>query len=377
MASPKSYWKIILILPLVTGCLEHYDPPVSNDKVGFLVVDGFINTTLQSASVKLTDALGLSLSKSFPAVTQAKVSIEEEGGNFISLSEKENGNYEINYSFVNTKKYRLHIQLPDGRNYQSEYIQPLTVPPLDSITWKGHANGVTIYANAHDDTNQTRYYKWRYTETWSYNSFFYSYYKLEGGQAVFRTPEESIYYCWGNEPSTTILVNATTQLDKDIVHEFPLTIVPRGSRKLSRIYSILVEQRALDEKVYNYWIQLQKTTESLGGLFDPLPSQVTGNIYNENDASETVLGYFSGGNVQQKRIFIEFNDLPDNLRAFDSGGNCEKGSIKADKLSELGSDKLLLQSFGANVIEGYITSSIDCVDCRTFGGTTTKPDFWP
>ncbi len=378
MASPASYWKNVVILLVATGCLERYDPPVSNDKVSFLVVDGFMNTSSQTTSVKLTTALGLSETESIPFVEQANVSVEDENGNAIPLSEKGKGNYEITSStFTTNKKYRLRIQLPDGRKYQSDYIQSLVAPPIDSVTWKGNNTGTTIYVNTHDDTNATRYYKWKYTETWSYTSLYYSYYKVEGGQAIYRTPEENIYYCWGSEPSTAVLVNSTTQLDKDVVRDFPLTIVPKGSRKLSKIYSILVEQRAIDEKAYEYWTKLQKTTESLGGLFDPLPSQVIGNIHSENNASETVLGYFSASSVHQKRIFIDFYDLPGYLLVFNYGVNCLKDGLKADKVNELPPNQLIVESYGLQVIEGYVTATAACVDCRTFGGTTTKPDFWP
>lgn len=378
MASPTSYWKNVVILLVTTGCLERYDPPVSNDKVSFLVVDGFINISSQTASVKLTTAIGLSETESIPYVAQANVSVEDENGNAIPLSEKGKGNYEItSAAFTINKKYRLHIQLSDGRKYQSDYVQPLAAPPIDNITWKGNNTGTTIYVNTHDDTNATRYYKWKYTETWSYTSLYYSYYKVEGGQAIYRTPEENIYYCWGNEPSTAVLVNSTTQLDKDVVRDFPLTIVPKGSRKLSKIYSILVEQSAIDENAYEYWTKLQKTTESLGGLFDPLPSQVIGNIHRDNNASETVLGYFSASSVQQKRIFINFYDLPGNLLVFNYGVNCLKDGLKADKVNELPPNQLIIESYGLQVIEGYVTATAACVDCRTFGGTTTKPDFWP
>lgn len=378
MTAPRSYWTNIFILFVATGCLEHYDPPLSNEKANFLVVDAFINTTSQTASVRLTTALGLSQTEAIPFVEQAEVVVEDENGSTISLKEKGKGDYGItSTSFTNNKKYRLHIHLPDGRKYQSDYIQPLVSPPIDSITWKGNNTGTTIYVNTHDDHNQTRYYKWNYTETWSYTSLYYSYYKTEGGKAIYRTPEENIYYCWGNEPSTTILVNSTTQLSKDVVRDFPLTIVPKGSRKIAKIYSILVEQKAIDEKAYGYWTKLQKTTESLGGLFDPLPSQVIGNIYSESGESETALGYFSAGSVQQKRIFIDFYDLPDNLLVFNYGVDCLLNGIKADKVNELLPDQLLIESYGTPVILGYVTATAACVDCRTFGGTTTKPDFWP
>ena len=376
----KAYHSSVLFLSLLflEGCIDPYSISVSDGTMNLLVIDGFLNTSTQSVSVKLSRAQGIAVKESYPPVTQASVILEDEDGHTTELTEKEKGDYDVSLtSLTVSKKYRLRIQLPDGEKYLSEYIRPLISPPLDSVSWKPHEEGITIYANAYDATNQTRYYKWQYTETWSYYARFYSFFKLVDGEAIYRTQEENIYYCWGTEKSSTILVTSTTRLGQDRVNEFPLTFVAKGSRKVSKIYSILVEQRAIDEKAYDYWTQLQKTTENLGGLFDPMPSQVKGNFYNENNTSEPVLGYFSGGSVEQNRIYINFNDLPTHLLVNEYGKQCEITEVLVEDLHKLPYDKVLLESFGQFVILGYTVSTTECADCTSFGGTTTKPDFWP
>jgi hypothetical protein len=141
---------------------------------------------------------------------------------------------------------------------------------------------------------------------------------------------------------------------------------------------MLLRQRVLTREAYDYWAELQKTTESLGGLFDPQPGKVTGNIHSVNDAAEPVLGYFSGGSVQQKRFFIGLLDLPNNLKAYQGIGNCVQDTVLLEDLPEYSAsfNELLGTATKGPITIGYTYTSKSCADCRTQGGTTTKPEFW-
>ncbi|MGC4023430.1 MAG: DUF4249 family protein [Cyclobacteriaceae bacterium] len=100
---------------------------------------------------------------------------------------------------------------------------------------------------------------------------------------------------------------------------------------------MLVKQQALSEEAYNFWFQLQTTTQNLGGLFDPLPSQVNSNVQCESDPSKTVLGFFSGSSVSSKRIFIGYDKLPEYLKVSSSVGTCALDSIPVDQVHKLDS----------------------------------------
>jgi len=140
-------------------------------------------------------------------------------------------------------------------------------------------------------------------------------------------------------------------------------------------YSILVKQQSLTKEAYNFWTQLKKSTESLGGLFDPLPSQVLGNMYSENNSAEPVLGYFSGGQTSEKRIFIQFSDLPPDLKLV-MPPNCPIDTIVNDDIRNY-PNTFLIGSYGAPFPLGYIKSEgPNCMDCRDDGGVLQRPDFW-
>ena len=138
-----------------------------------------------------------------------------------------------------------------------------------------------------------------------------------------------------------------------------------------------MQQTSLTEDAYRFWDQLQKTTQNLGGLFDPLPSQVKGNIVNENNSEEIVLGYFSGGTVETKRIFISSLNLPEYLQLQSIPTfECNLTNIPFNRIPERAKSLVIVQSYGTPLTVGYSFGYPECVDCRIQGGTTTAPTFW-
>jgi hypothetical protein len=374
----KNNWTLTLCL-LLSGCLEPYQPPVTDEEVNFLVVDGFVNTSNHTVDVTLSRALVLWKVASPKPETDAQVILEEKSGSSYTLNALPQGKYAFSSADIMTgKEYRLYIRTQSGEEYRSQYIAPLQSPPIDSVNWIAGEDGVYITVDTHDDTNQTHYYRWDFIETWSYKSAFASDYKLEGGVPVLRSAQERIYQCYKSVPSVKINTATTTRLSEDQIDNYEVTFIPAGTQKISDIYSILVNQYALSKPAYEYWEQLKKNTETLGSLFDPQPSRVAGNIQNINNQSEPVIGYFDGGSTTQARIFVRFRDLPDHLKISVPQVQCDLLDIGVSEVSTLPSFYLITTPIvsGVSVI-GYNYSTVSCVDCRYFGGTTTKPDFWP
>lgn len=372
----RTFYYLLLILVMISGgCVEPYQPSVVSQDYKYLVVDGNIDLVNGSATVALSRTLPLYEKDPVPPETNAMVSIESDNGSVITLEEVKSGVYEKrNTTFSTSQQYRLIIRTTDNHEYQSDYITIKNTPPIDSVYWEAEIDGLRIYVNTHDDTGNSRYYKWKFQETWQYSTSFSSFIKLVNGKIVPRPEEESINTCWGTNSSKNILVGSSGKLKLDIIDHYLITRVPPG-RKLSEKYSILVSQQAITKEAYDYWQQLQQTTESLGSLFDPMPYELSGNIRCTSDASLKVLGYFGGGSTTEKRIFIEPADIPNHLRSFPHP-SCEYDTIPIDQVPTLTDNYLLITFYGYPDTLGYLTSSSICIDCRVLGGTTTKPLFW-
>lgn len=366
---------------VVLSCLDPYDPPVSDNLLKYVVVDGFVNSGSQTAEVKLSMAVPLSAESTTNPLYAAVIYVEGEDGSRVELSSSKSGSTTYTATsalFQNGKKFRLHFEAA-GKVYESKFVELKKSPVLDSVTWRPAENGVTVYVDSHDEQGSTKYYQWVYTETWQYSAEEFSAFIWDPVHALViqRRAGDYINTCYSTQTSSRVLITSTTQNTQDIVSDFPLAFIPKGSKKVSTLYSILVQQRALDEDAYNYWKALQRTTENVGGLFDPLPSEVTGNVFNVSNKSESVLGYFAGGEIQEKRLFIGREQLPIDLRVVDRE-QCDLDSVYVGNLSLYKNFPLyIVDSWGVPVTIGYRTTSAICADCRVSGGVLQRPDFWP
>jgi len=360
----------------IASCIEPYNPPAISETVDLLVVDGLINIVDNSAKVSLSKATPIANDDGHVAEINATVRIEDDKGGIYSLIEEADGTYtSVNMDLSLSKKYRLIIVRGNGKEYFTDFIELKQTPTIDSISWAPTArrDGINIYANTHDENNKGRYYQWRFVETWEYTSKYFPSYELRGGQVFINNV--NVYQCWTNKPSSEINIASTTQLNENAIRNFPLIFIAKGSQKISRRYSIIVEQRSLTKEAYDFWNELKKTTENLGGLFDPLPSKVIGNLRSKNDSEEPVLGYFSGGGTSEQRIFISAADLPEDIWLYPNQG-CPVDSIPIAQLSNY-PNMYLISTYGTPFVLGYIYSSeTNCMDCRDIGGDIKKPDFW-
>lgn len=375
-------------LLLLAGCVEPYAPDVIEGPNNYLVVDGLINGN-GITTVRLSRTQNIS-EESLPLLESgATLLLEEEQGAQYSLQEAAPGTYSSSsLSLDINKKYRLYIRLPTGREYASEFVDVKQTPPIDEVGWQALDSELQIYVNSHDPQNNTHFYRWEYEATWAYTAAFQSSLKYDeaSGRVVPRTrSDEDIYRCWKTENSTDIKLGTSARLSQDVISEYPILTLPSDSEELRIKFSVLVKQYALTQEAYQYWEALRKNTESIGTLFDPLPSQLTGNVHNLANPAEPVIGYVGASAVQEKRIFVSRDELPEDWRTFyptcpidsllpvppqtlqDIVGRFSGGTYMP--VSEISA------SMGPPSPIGYMGASIQCVDCRVYG-TNVKPDFW-
>jgi hypothetical protein len=373
---------IFLFFLLATACLDPYNPSASSTNYNYLVVDSFVNSAEGTGTVLLTRTKPLDNNDPSPIVVNAQVSLEAEDGSSFAFAETNPGKYELSGASIDgSKKYRLKITHGND-SFESEFAGVVNTPSIDSITWKELDNKVEIYVNTHDDQNDSHYYRWRYDETWHYSSAFYSsfIYNAATHSVELRPFDDNIYDCYRNISSTDIVIFSTSKLQNDVVKNFTLTSFPVSNVRLQHLYSINVQQQVLSKEGFEYYQLLKKTTENLGTLFDPLPAQVTGNIRCITDPSQLVIGFFSVGTVDTKRIFISPQEIDFNGNSIVDPiyAGCEQDTLFLQDLGNFaGGDLLTSPAYKGPTLLGYLRSPTSCVDCRMAGGTTVKPDFWP
>ncbi|MEO6285724.1 MAG: DUF4249 domain-containing protein [Dyadobacter sp.] len=380
--SPDARSMRILLMGFLTsllfteGCVEPFSPPEINTDQGYLVVDGFFNVGATDTSrIELRQTQHINQSAQPVIETGASVAVEEQAGQSYPFFEAGAGIYLLPPGSYNMAgQYRIRIKTQSGKEYLSDYVAVSRTPVIDSITnrFDPIQDAMVFYVNTHDAANRTQFYRWKFDETWEYEATYYSALEVVNNQLLIR--EQNINKCWGSKKSGSILLGSTVRLSGDVIKDLPLNRVPVSTNRLFIKYSMLVKQYGLSRQAFEYWTDLAKTTQATGSLFDPLPSQVTGNITNPADPKDLVFGYFSASTEETKRITISPNlgvfprcTEPDTIPVRCSG--------RAEEPCALNTQQLLLTYWGPRA-EYVLIASPECTDCRMKGGTTKRPVFW-
>ncbi len=379
MKTKKKYILLTGIFAALIGlqaCIDTFSPPEVNSDEGYLVVDGFLNLSNDTSVIALRHSQNINAEVLPLTETKAHLKVETESGESFAFTEISGGKYILPpQSLSFNTKYRLDILTKDGRHYQSAFVQAVATPEIDSIGTKVDEDraAMVFSVNTHDNTGKTRFYRWTFEETYEYNSSLYSALEVVGkpDNPEIIARQQDVSTCWRTTGSTNIMLGSTIKLSKDEIKDLPISIVEISTGKLLVRYSVLVKQFGLTREEFEYWTDLSKTTQSTGSLFDPLPSQVTGNIKNVDDAKELVFGYFSAATATSKRIFISPHlgrpevCVMDTLPATACGNPDKECALETSNLLSGWLDDVSI-----------LAASPDCLDCRLKGGTIVKPSFW-
>jgi len=355
----KPIQRIILISfsLLLNSCITQFIPKTNEDKK-ILVVEGLITDQPDTNTIKLSKSFPLGTGSISVPVQGCNVTITDDFGNTFGLTETATGTYVTDpskFQGIIGRFYTLHINTNasnNNLNYQSYAMELKPVPPIDSVYYEkvtiqesnefsAGMEGCQVYLNTHDPTNQCKFYRLEFSETWEY-------------QLPFTTTNN---ICWVSSKSKEINIKNTSAFAEDRINRYPLNFISNITDRLRIKYSILVKQYSLNEDEYLYWEKLQNITEQVGGLYDIIPSSVPSNVYSLDNPNEKALGYFSVSASSSKRIFIK-----DHF---------------AGVVTPYTNDACFVYSYiwvgNISVKVGTLVKS--CTDC-TVRGTNTAPDFW-
>jgi hypothetical protein len=366
-----NHTRIILLLPallLINSCITQFIPKTAENKE-LLVVEGLITDKPGSSSIKLSKSFPLGIRNDANPVTGCTVTVIDDLGTSVSFRETVKGTYMPPATFhaVTGRSYTLHVNTNsdfENNNFESVPMKMTPVPEIDSVYYEklnlNEYNGIItqqgcqIYLNTHDETNNCKYYRWEYAETWE----------------IILPYTVTNKICWVSNNSNLINIKSTSVLAEDRINRYPLNYISNATDRLGVKYSILVNQYSLSEDEYLYWEKLQNFSEQVGGLYDMIPSVVPSNIFCSDDPNIKVMGYFSVSANSSKRIFIKdhfagvFNPYSNDACIADTvfGGTPVPASAW-----------VIISSFMPTY--NVYTYSKGCADC-TVRGTIVAPDFW-
>jgi len=385
----SGYWKSVLIIGTVvflSMCRKAYEPPAIKASSHILAVDGVINVGANSSTqIVLTRSRSLLDSVTDLPELGADVTIRSAtGASYPLMDTAGNGTYiSQTLNLDPQQKYQLAVTTEEGSKYLSDLVIPKISAPIDSVNWElvddpsFGTEVMSVYVNTHDPTNSTKFYRWDYLETWMHVSTYESFWALGPGNLEYGLfPSQTTHTCWSTALSNSIFLGTTVTLSSDVISQIKVATIDKDDPKMDIKYSMLVRQYPLDQQAYTYWLNVQKNSQSLGGLFAVQPGQLPGNIHGVTNSKDPVVGYISACSIGEKRIFVSNNQLP--------GWQSNVGrSCPIKEIAPPDPNNQVFWNYPDTSYQLYYYSAgimlityKSCLNCTYQGGTLVKPDFW-
>ncbi|PVX45205.1 uncharacterized protein DUF4249 [Flavobacterium sp. 103] len=381
---------LLLLCFIFNSCTEPYILE-TNTYEEALVVEATITNELKKQEITLTKTSRFE-DKETQIESGADVFITDNAGTRYDF-EEESGKYISTKEFqaIPGKEYRLTINTKDGRSFVSstETLTPVNVMQdvKAAVETKDSLRGVAIRVTSFDPTNEAKYYRYEYEETYKIIAPKWVATKaiLDDNSNILLVPNPvDTKVCYSTKKNTAlILTNTSQQTDSHL--NYRVRFISDQNYIITHRYSILVKQYVENLAAYTYYETLKKISES-GSLLSPRqPGYLYGNLRSTNNPTEKIIGYFDVASVSTKRIYFNYEDLFPGEFAPPYYTNCDEFCYRPGLepypcrtfdgfIQDLGLNKIAYQS--ANVPSSvYNMVNIPCGDCTSFS-SNIKPTFW-
>jgi hypothetical protein len=310
--------------------VEWFDPEIPPTS-GYIAIEGLFTNREGSHQIKLSRSVSHGSEFTFNPVTSATVYIEDSFGNRIDFTEQDHGRYLTLQDAVGVVggSYTLTIETAEGEVYRSDpqVMEPPIVVDSMEVAWEVKE----IYAAGNDGETTLQQVEGvdLFAEVHSNNNSF--------PKVRFETILLVQYVLseYGEDPDFLFC-----RVKKNIDENVNITLLPQGTSSGSAVYHnvgfvkrvfpinppefllfrginrriVILRQYSLNQESYSYYKELRNQLEAEGTLFDPMPSQLKGNIRCVTDPSKKALGFFEVSSIHSESFVLSNEPLrPDNL----------------------------------------------------------------
>jgi hypothetical protein len=368
---------IVSITLIFQSCIYEFTPK-TGDLGNLLVIYGMVTNENGPHEITILKTKRIN-SKVNEPVKGANVSISDDKGNTVPLTEDSVGKYHTPETFAGQigAKYKLNIELQEGKKYESDFVELLDVPDISELeaekiikpatgTSPG-SSGYQFYISTKPGNSEQIYYKWDVFEEWEYRLP----YKISAywdGTVLYQIDPPMPYQCYMHNQFNDIYISNTKNFQTNYITHYPLNFTP-GSSKFQYMYGIYVRQYALSEFSYNFWYSATENNQP-DPLYSKIPYQLIGNIKCISNPNETVFGIFEASAVKSKGITAYLPELEDPI--FPCGYIIGLSGVRPQDL--MNQFPGWIGEYGPQLI---LVREKECVFCKyNGGGTGIRPDYF-
>lgn len=326
-----------LILFLLVGCIDpvrfKFDGPERH-----LVVEAKFTNVAEINYVKLTYSIPYGRPYSSIDTTSTVYITSEEGEHFVFYHYQAGLYYpEQEAQGIAGHTYTLHVITQDDVHYESEPVTMKPAVPIDNIHFaydevynaetgereETLTTGYQIYVDYEDPLQEQNFYRWTAKKVYEVTTFpeLHLMDPCPPVPVCPPDPKPCCKQCWIRETREPFSFNNDELSNgKKVVNQKTLFIPFK--KYLNVKLKLTLYQHAITEEAYHFFSALDQQRQNTGGIFDPPPSALTGNIFNVQDEDEQVIGIFDASAVSAKEITIERKNIPYTMEEFVYNDDC-------------------------------------------------------
>jgi hypothetical protein len=268
----------------------------------------------------------------------ATVKVIDDAMNTYTFLETEPGVYKSQSPFaaLPNRNYNLSV-VAGGSEYGSSEMQLTQATTIDNLYFERDFNengieGVSVYIDSYDPTDNSKFYRHEYEETYKIIAPLYSPLEMISNDVEFPIPSadqpnfssfqefvdflvttqlrpEQEQICYNTINSNTIITTSTLDLLEDRLDNYRVRFIGRDNSEIMHRYSILVKQFVQSLEAHTFYETLKTQSISENVFSETQPGFLVGNLFHLSNPNEKVIGFFEVTSVDAKRVFFNYTDL--------------------------------------------------------------------
>lgn len=339
----------ILLILIASSCVDRINFDIGVTAAFPVVVEGYISDQPGPYKIQISKAYDIESKYSIKTpINVSRVIISDSQGNQEELSQVSDGEYQTAVNGIRGvvgQAYSLHVELRDGRIYESIYDTLHPAGKLDSLFFefkeKKNLEGSSEYSfdilfNSSSGDLNDFYFLWKFTGTFRaetnpelanverYGCTYYNgkcnWKPVCSGLLNVAFPDYPPNFiqdkpcecctCWYSIFNDKLTLSDNQLLQLGRFNNIVVQSVPLNGWIFMHKLHVKVSQQSLSPQAFAFWKSIKDQKEAVNSLFQPVTGKIPTNFLQVSGSTSPISGFFYSTSVSEKSIYITRDDVP-------------------------------------------------------------------